>query len=248
MSQNLTELIARMEELETQLVSAGDPQRFFHSTYLRTTRAVGKAIAGGEFVDPAWVEHWDVVFADLYLDALDRYREDGSAPGPWQTAFDRAGGLAAPPLTQVLLWMNAHINFDLPQALVAVISPAEFDNAALLERRELDHQRIDAVLASRVSAEDQELAKVEMPGSRSLLDRMLKPLNTAGTKRFLRESRRKVWGNARQLNSARCQSPEAYQLKLGELERLSQARVADLARPGQVLLRLARRGFGVELS
>src|SRR5260221_9236207 len=39
-----------------------------------------------------------------------------------------------------------------------------------------------------------------------------------------------------------------YHARLAELEQLATARVADLARPGQVLLRLAARGFGIELS
>jgi hypothetical protein len=55
--------------------------------------------------------------------------------------------------------MNAHIN-DLPQALLAVITDEEFDDPALLTRRRSDHQAIDRVLASRVAAEDDELAAV----------------------------------------------------------------------------------------
>jgi hypothetical protein len=39
----------------------------------------------------------------------------------------------------------------------------------------------------------------------------------------------------------------AYRERLAELERLATARVADLAAPGPVLLRLAARGFGVTL-
>jgi hypothetical protein len=39
----------------------------------------------------------------------------------------------------------------------------------------------------------------------------------------------------------------AYRARLAELERLATARVADLTRPGQVLLELAARGFGVRL-
>ena len=44
------------------------------------------------------------------------------------------------------------------------------------------------------------------------------------------------------------QDEAAYHARLAELERLATARVADLARPGQVLLRLAARGFGITLS
>ncbi len=244
----LPALIARMDAMEAAMIEQGDARRYFHSTYLRTTRAVGEAHERGHFVDADWVERWDVVFAALYLDAVDLADAGEAAPEPWRVAFEAAVDPTTPPLRLTLLGMNAHINYDLAQSLVAVITPAEFDDPATVERRSEDHRRIDAVLASRVRAEDRELAKVEPPGSRTLLDRLLTPLNTAGTKRFLAESRAKVWRNARLLDAARRQDDAAYAARLDELAALSAARVADLARPGQVILRLARDGFGVELS
>jgi hypothetical protein len=78
----------------------------------------------------------------------------------------------------VLLGMNAHINYDLPQAIVAVISDEQFDDAALIARRESDHRAIDGVLASRVAAEEEELAALSGPAP--LLDRVLAPLNRLG--------------------------------------------------------------------
>lgn len=106
---------------------------------------------------------------------------------------------------------------------------------------------IDDILVSRVDAEDRELAKVEQPGDRTWLDRALTPFNQAGTKRFLREARRKVWGNTRLLAAARRQGPDALAARLAELEELSRRRVTELKVPGQVLLKLAVKGFGVRL-
>jgi hypothetical protein len=97
------------------------------------------------------------------------------------------------------------------------------------------------VLANRVAAEDDELAP------ESFLDRLLTPLNRLGTKRFLREARRKVWHNTVELNAARLAGPDAYATRLAELEVLSAAKIADLLAPGQVVLRLAVAGFGVTL-
>jgi hypothetical protein len=95
-----------------------------------------------------------------------------------------------------------------------------------------------------VAAEDTELSAVSRM---TLLDRILRPLNRLGTKRFLAEAREKVWRNAVALDRARRSGPEPYALLLAELERLSAARLADLTAPGPVLLRLALRGFGVLL-
>jgi Family of unknown function (DUF5995) len=112
-------------------------------------------------------------------------------------------------------------------------------------RRHADHEHIDQVLVARVGAEDTELEALSGPRSRT--DRLLKPLNRLATKRFLRESRAKVWANTRLLDTARRAGPAAYATRLAELERLAATRVADLMAPGQVVLKLAVKGFGVRL-
>ena len=43
----------------------------------------------GGFEDNPWLERWDVRFADLYLDAFDRFEATGRTVGPWQVAFER---------------------------------------------------------------------------------------------------------------------------------------------------------------
>ena len=98
----------------------------------------------------------------------------------------------------------------------------------------------------RVGAEDTELESLSGPRSRT--DRLLQPLNRLATKRFLRESRAKVWANTRLLNAARRTGPDAYATRLAELEHLAATRVADLMAPGQVVLKLAVKGFGVHLQ
>jgi hypothetical protein len=239
----IDELIARMTAMLEPLEAAGDKRRYFHATYLRTTIAVADEIRRGRFDDAQWVERWDIAFADLYLDALESVTAGLSAARPWAIAFGAPRGL--PPLRHVLLGMNAHINYDLPQALVAVISDQEFDDAVLLARREADHRAIDDVLAARVAAEDDELSRLSGPAP--LLDRLLRPLSRLGTQRFLREARQKVWANAVVLNRARRQGPDNYTAVLSELEVLSAAKVETLLAPGQVLLKLTATGFGVRL-
>lgn len=241
----LRALIARMQADLVDLTDSGDARRFFHATYLRTTQAVADEVGRGGFRDADWLERWDLAFAELYLDALAADRSGNPVSGPWQVAFGAARDQPdAPPLRHVLFGLNAHINYDLPQALLAVISPADFDDAAVLASRQQDHQHIDTVLQSRVSAEDEELTAVSRIG---VLDRALRPANRAASRRFLAEAREKVWRNAVVLDRARRRDDSSYVAKLAALESLCEERVRDLARPGFVLLRLALRGFGVVL-
>jgi uncharacterized protein DUF5995 len=239
----IDDLIERMQVLLEPLQEANDPRRYFHATYMRTTIAAAEEIKRGGFIDNDWVERWDVAFADLYLDALEADTAGLQPTRPWKIAFAASPDL--PALRHVLLGMNAHINFDLPQALIAVISDEEFGDQALIARRAADHKAIDRVLAARVGAEDDELTKISGPPP--LLDRMLRPFNRLGTRRFLRESREKVWANALALSRARQQGPEQLAAVLARLEALSAAKVAALEAPGQVILKLAATGFGIRL-
>src|SRR5439155_25276345 len=164
MYESIQALVTRMESDLARLQADRDGRRHFHATYLRTTRAVAEEIDRGGFADGAWLERWDLVFAGLYLDALAADLAGDPVPGPWRVAFDAARERAdLPPVRHVLLGMNAHINYDLPQALIAVITPAEFDDAEVLHAREADHRHVDDVLLARVGAEDEELTAQSRP-------------------------------------------------------------------------------------
>ena len=165
----------------------------------------------------------------------------GNAPPlPWRLAFRPQHDLNV--LQHLLLGMNAQINFDLPQALLAVISDEDFSDPVVIDRRRRDHERIDRILAARVAAEDGELG-----GPRRPLDRLLTPLNRASSRQFLREARQKVWRNTFELQKARVAGLVTCRERLAELELLTAAKITDLTAPGQVLLRLAAHGFGVTL-
>jgi len=241
------QLVSLMEDIQARLDAEDDARRHWHGVYRRGTVAVRNEIERGGFLDAAWLEAWDLVFADIYLEAMEQWDRGEAPSGPWQVAFEATRDPSIPPLRHVLLGLNAHVNFDLPQALIGVISDEEFDNPQVMARRFADHRHVDDVLVVRVGTEDREIAAAERPGDRRLVDKLLVPLNRAGSKRFLKEARRKVYDNARQLSLARRQGPEAMAARLSQLEELCRLRVADLRAPGQVLLKLTLRGFGVVL-
>jgi Family of unknown function (DUF5995) len=231
-------LVARMDVILAQLHAAQDPRRYFLSVYRRMTVAVDEGLADGYFLDPAWVAAWDVAFADLYLAAL----AADEPSHPWVAAF--AAPESMPALRHVLLGMNAHINYDLPQSLLAVIDEHDATDGGLMARRRIDHMRVNQIITDRVRDEDAELAAA---GMRSAMDRLLAPLNRIATRRFLTEARRKVWTNTLDLAAARRNGPDSYAAWLERLSALSEQRVRDLTAPGLVLLRLGRNGFGVRL-
>jgi hypothetical protein len=237
-------LTARMEAELHALEAVGDPAHFFLGTYLRLTRAIEAELDRGGFADAEWVAAWDVAFAELYLAALAAHRAGRVTAEPWRLAFGADPGLR--PEAHVLFGVNAHVNFDQPQSLLAVVPPADVDDPGVLARRRADSDRIDAVIADSVAAEDRALQR---GGSRrTVLDRAATPVNRLAVRLFMAEARRKVWANTLQLDAARRRGPAAYRARVADLERVSAQRVADLRRPGPVLLRLAARGFGVALD
>ncbi len=239
-------VVARMGDRLADLERERDPARHFLATYRRVTVAVGEAAARGRVEDPAWLGRWDVAFAELYLSALDAWREDpATVPGPWREAFAAPAGLE--PYLHVLLGMNAHINYDMPQSLLQVVSEADRHDARLMASRERDHHALDGVIVALVPQESRHLvaAAAAAPG---VLDRLLLPLSRAASAKLLRESREQVWANTDVLLRARVAGPVALAAATARLAELSTRRVHDLLVPRHPLYHLARHGFGVRLD
>ncbi|HEX9520938.1 MAG TPA: DUF5995 family protein [Streptosporangiaceae bacterium] len=152
---------------------------------------------------------------------------------------DRLRRARSPAPTHVLLGMNAHINYDMPQALIAVITYEEFGDPAVVALRAADHRGLGRVLADRVAAEDDGLTGTS--GSGSVRSRLLKLINKRGSERVLRDPHEKVWANALALSRARARGPDAYAPVVTELEELSATKVAKPRMPDLVLLKLGSR-------
>jgi hypothetical protein len=215
-------------------------RRAFLETYRRITAAVGRAVTDGVFEDPAWVTRWDVTFAGLFLAVHDADLAHGDVPRPWRLAYEAPDDL--PVLRHLLLQLNAHVNYDLPRAMMAVLPEQDFASPVLLQQRRRDHERIDTVLASRMAVE------TRLNGlSHRFRDWVLGPANRWSSRRFLRRSRQDVWNNLGVLQQARAAGVDAYEQRLRELDVLTSAKIAELVVPGPILLRLAVTGFGVRL-
>jgi hypothetical protein len=115
----IPDVVAMMTALDREL-PPNDGVRWFNHLYLEVTRSVGEAVTADTYADRAFLERLDVIFANLYFDAIAAdATESGSAPAAWRPLFacrNRAGIL---PIQFALAGMNAHINRDLPQGIVS---------------------------------------------------------------------------------------------------------------------------------
>jgi hypothetical protein len=92
----------------------------FARLYREVTEGVAAELAREGFADTRFLETLDVHFADLFFSALESYRrEPASTPPAWAPLFAQRSRRGIAPLQFALAGMNAHINRDLPVALVA---------------------------------------------------------------------------------------------------------------------------------
>ena len=149
-------VLALMHALEETL-----PRRDGVRVFLRLYRAVTEdihALVGpaGEYGDPRFVRWLDVVFAGLFFRALrDLSKRPATVPKAWEPLFEARGRRKVAPIQFALAGMNAHINRDLPFALVQTWKARGIEPSRASVQYD-DYGRINALLErteERVKAE-----------------------------------------------------------------------------------------------
>ena len=115
---SVADVIHTMQTIEDTCVDV-DGLKWFNWLYSAETQAVEARIVSGGFTDPAWLAELDVQFAQLYFGALESALSGQSTPDCWQVLFDRREQMGTARIQFALAGINAHINHDLPLALVA---------------------------------------------------------------------------------------------------------------------------------
>lgn len=116
--QSVADVLRTMQTIATTCAD-GDGLKWFNWLYLQVTQAVEARIAAGGFQDPAWLAQLDVQFARLYFSALQSSLSGKSTAGCWQAVFESRNQVAIARIQFALAGINAHINHDLPEAIVA---------------------------------------------------------------------------------------------------------------------------------
>jgi hypothetical protein len=216
-----TQAITRMQSLLAQWEGESHQRAIFLSCYRMMTSNVLEAIAQEEFQDSAWVREFLHRFADYYFVALEDYERDpASAPRVWQLAHSTAHDRRSLPIENLLLGVNAHINYDLVLTLVDQLSPewsALSDEARAT--RYADHCYINKVLARTIDSVQEQVLEPAMPGM-GLIDKLLGPLDELLISRVITQWRETVWQYATRLLEAESDEEQAAVLRQVEEETL----------------------------
>jgi hypothetical protein len=116
--QSIPDVVTTLETVESTCADA-DGLKWFNWLYLQVTDAVQTRVNAGGFADPAWLAVLDVKFAGFYFAAVRSALVANTAPGCWQAVFNVRNQPSIARIQFALAGMNAHINHDLPQAIVA---------------------------------------------------------------------------------------------------------------------------------
>jgi Family of unknown function (DUF5995) len=140
---SVDEAIARMEAIGASLPAA-DGLACFNRMYLEVTRQVNSQLGQGFFADPAFMTRLDVAFANLYFAAADSAATPAAVPLAWRPLAEQRGTAGIEPIQFALAGMNAHINHDLPVAMVSTCTALATTPDA--SPHLADYQKVDQLL------------------------------------------------------------------------------------------------------
>lgn len=138
--EHIADVISRLAAIEASAPSS-DGVVCFARLYREVTVDVRAELASRGFADSRFLEALDVNFAGLFFSALESYgRDPGSAPSAWFPLFAQRSRRGVAPLQFALAGMNAHINRDLPVALVTTCRGLRLDlRDATPEHTDFEH-------------------------------------------------------------------------------------------------------------
>jgi hypothetical protein len=114
---SVDDVVARLEQIEHDLPPE-DGVACFNRMYLTVTTLVRDRLVDTFFADPGRMRDLDVTFASRYLEAVRADLSGEALPEAWAPLFARRHDRRVTPLQFALAGMNAHINHDLPVAVV----------------------------------------------------------------------------------------------------------------------------------
>jgi Family of unknown function (DUF5995) len=180
--------IARMEAIATAWPAA-DGLACFNRMYLDVTQQVNSRLGQGFFADPAFMTQLDVAFANLYFAAADTAGTPAAVPLAWRPLAEQRGLAGIEPVQFALAGMNAHINHDLPIAMVSTCTALATTPGA--DPHFADYQKVDQLL----DAAEQSIRQSFESATELAADRHLTAVANLVTSWTIGSARDLAWNN-----------------------------------------------------
>jgi len=224
---NGEQVLVKMSDLLATWEAANDRRSIFLSCYILMTQNVVAAIRANEFEDTPWVATLMDNFAGYYFHALDAYEnKPDSPPDVWRIAFIAAQSPRTHVLVNLVLGVNAHINYDLVFALSELLA-GEWEHISLAQRqmRYRDHCHINVIISNTIDEVKDQIIDRYQPLF-GVVDKLFGPLDDWMTSLLISEWREEVWKHAtRLLDTAESDTSSAI---VQQVHELSLARAQDI--------------------
>lgn len=153
----------RPRTVEAALEAMQHALEYFHRTsdfravflraYYITTRNISRAIDQQKdfnnpiFFEPDWIRKLSGKFASLYFASLNTFNKDRQEERAWKVAHGMAADKRSSVVQDLLLGINAHINYDLPVALYQnLVEHDDGPDIISLAKRKFDHDQVNNIL------------------------------------------------------------------------------------------------------
>lgn len=192
--QNVDAVLQNMKGRAEAWEQAGDRRFIFLRCYGMMSANMAVAIREGRFADPDWVAMLMLRFADYYFEALGQYDQKPElAPAVWRQVHEAAQKSDLHVMQNLLLGVNAHINFDLPLALYDCLHaqwPALDD--AQKRRKQDDHELVNQIIGDTIDAVQDEVVEPQSP-LLAIVDRALGRMDEWLLSQLITSWRHDVW-------------------------------------------------------
>jgi hypothetical protein len=219
--QTIPDVIQILENIESICID-GDGLKWFNWLYLQVTQAVEARVNltdptnPARFADPSWIAQLDVAFARYYLAAIQTSLSGAATPGCWQALFAVRNQPSIARIQFALAGMNAHINHDLPQAVVSTCKATDLPPQHVTTQY-TDYTALNTTLDSLIEA-----AKITLRVR--LLGDALPPVSTVDNTLAawsVAAAREAAWNNAELLWHLGSDAPALAAALLGTLDGLT---------------------------
>eukprot|EP01084_Bolivina_argentea_P267444 453972_1 len=158
---NIDEVIQILQNIINEAKENNDPIGYFPALYKMVTEEVKREIQNNEFENPSLMEKLDVIFANRYLHAYFLYKHGdiSQVSQSWMLAFNHTTKTNPYPhiLEHLLTGMNAHINFDLP---IAVVKTSNDYNNGNIDNMKTDFMNINNILQNLMAEVEHDLSTI----------------------------------------------------------------------------------------
>jgi hypothetical protein len=187
----VNDVIALLLALDGELAD-DDGLKWFNLLYISVSEGVRDPSGVVQWENPIWLERLDVIFAKLYFAALaDWHAHGGRAARSWSALLELRDKRSIMRVQFALAGINAHINHDLPIALVQAAK--ELRRAPKRGSREYrDFDKVNAIIEAAQEKAKQFIAT----GIVGLVDEDLGRLDDRIAHFAVRKARETAWSNA----------------------------------------------------